>query len=1147
MSRLLAILIPAALMTSLLTAPATAVPQAVAPSPPRQVAASPSGPAAAVPRYADARVAGMSPIPRSVAAVTRIDPLRRRDRGPRRQADYLTLQVVVAQAHGAAIEGPLIRLDLDGRSRLLGSTVHLAPTTGALRASLRLTHRQRQQLTRQVRRGASRSAVAGSIRVLFLHYRDASAKRAIHEDVASVGARARNGGPHLDLPGPTATLSSSSAGVVVLANLTANPLVTMAGPNSCMYDSIYGSTYSGDHGSHLGTLNGVILAPGQTISAYVLNDTSDLDGREDNNSGQGVLDDYNDALNSAYVQANSESAQEVPELIIPAGDDESPWLDMDLSFGFFGRELIKEIVDEGGLWETYMAQAGEQAGVEEAELDELETFLETAATGAELFEEPVVELVLELITLFENSCMSHDGYMMVGATDQLHPWRQFMQVYDWGSAAPRVPAPGKQGFTSLANGIVGNLVTPDPLWLGDDLPYESSEPMTISGNPSYSYWRFTEADKPVNDPAVVSWAPGTRTVTCTPADPTTANPPPGTQPNVYDALPPNQVLRDFSGNAVAPTNNFMVGLHYISGDSTASVHYSEDGTTWNDVAVAPGKKSVTLPNDGKAVLTKCDVQVAELFSHATISGRTAIMGTRVASDIIIGPDYVRRPMPGPKPAPAGSYTMYAGPAGAASLTAAPEGVWWSGSGRAGLLNSTSGRVQRFDNTAVMMRAPDGSLWAPGGTSASPTFNRFDPKTFQTTSFPVQARNGIWRTTVGPDGRLWYLETSGYFGAFDPATESWVEYSLSLKNPESILVGPDGMIWITGDSSYMRFTPYGVPLGTYPMPPGADVAWTLGPAGNGELSAWSVSGTQNPQVTSIEAGAYSHWPIPGVDEAYPGLFDAQGNLWFRGQNGSQDTGANLNRMASGREFTQWALPYRSDTGSVLGTDGRVYVAGTSSDPRIMAISTGDGPAETPPSISSAFTGAPSHCAPASWSQTPSSVTHYWVDAATGKVLAAGDTFTPGNAMLGRSIQCVEQASLTWVTTPLTSTSDALTVHGGYAASGALLEQAGVNPLDLPRTIAAKGKTVLVNAPLLTNAGQRASVAVRAYRSGTARPAPTRAWTLQREAGTVAVSVHTRRALTFEVSVRAPRTATHAPLRVHRVYRVEPGLHPARKVR
>jgi hypothetical protein len=93
--------------------------------------------------------------------------------------------------------------------------------------------------------------------------------------------------------------------------------------------------------------------------------------------------------------------------------------------------------------------------------------------------------------------------------------------------------------------------------------------------------------------------------------------------------------------------------------------------------------------------------------------------------------------------------------------------------------------------------------------------------------------------------------------------------------------------------------------------------------------------------------------------------------------------------------------------------------------------------------------------------------------------------------------------------------------------------------LPRRITANATTTIVSRPIMTKAGQKARVTVQAYRTGTARPARSRDWTLVRRAGAVKVRVHSRHNLTFEVRVKAPRTTKYAPLVMGRVYAVEVG--------
>lgn len=1146
-------------LTGVLIAGLLASPPASADPSTGSTAARPtSGAVAGVPRFADARVTTARRIPLRVTATTSLDIYRRKNRSAQQRADYVVAEVIVAGPAGRLARGRTQRLDLDGPDRLSkGNRMHLT-RKDVVRATLALTKPQRDLLRRQAAKGTTRTARARMIRVVFRHYRDGSSSRRIHEDVASVGALARSGGPRLRSAAPAAALTSSSPGQVRLSNGTDNPLVVMAGPNSCMYDSLYGSTYSGNHGSQLGTMNGVILQPGQAIQAYVLNDKSDLDGREDNQDGNGVLSDYNTYLNDAYAQAASRYPQDLPELIIPDGDDESPWLDMDLSIGFFGREVTENVIDEEGLWGAFAQEAGSEEGLTEAEIDAFAPFLETVATGVEFFEEPVVEIVLELVTLFENSCMTHDGYMMVGATDQAHPWRQFAQVYDWGDANPTIPAPGTQGFASLANGIVGNVVQAT----GDvtaDSPVQSSQPTTSNG---VSTWMFTEADEPVDDPAIVSWTPGTRDVTCRPKDAAALIPPAQVTPRVYDALPPYLKLRDFSGNSASAAgrapSDWLVGLHYISGDATGSVHYSADGQTWKDIDIPQGQDTVTLPDSAKAVLVKCDLQVAEIFSRATTSGRDALMGTRVASDIVTGPDYEGTPAPAPSPGAAGSATSYPGPRSATtSLIPTDDGMWWGEVGHSGFRRQSDGAVQWFPRGVASVRTPDGYLWGASTANGQPVITRFDPKSFQRTDFPVPTHAGITSMVQGPDGCLWYLQSAAYMGTFCPSTGFSQEFSIGLQYAQTLFAGPDGNLWVSNSTSLLKYDTRGQSVGVLPaLWPGLQ-DWTLGPDGDVWTVASSFDSTHPTSLVKVnpaENACILVWscPVttyrtPALLSAYDGVFDAQGMFWYRGTSGATSDDAVIIRFnPQTQNSTQFAVPYHQFSPITVGTDGRIWSGGDPTDNRLMAVSTGSGPAATPPTINATvFAGATATCSPAIWSGNATVVRRYWTNAATGEVLEQGNTYAPPAAMVGQVIQCHEVATLPWVQAPLTADSVTVTVRGRYAASGALMQQSPTKPVTLPERITAKGTTTIMSKPITTVAGQRASVTVTATVTGTATPAKADQWSLVRRNGAVKVKLHTRKPLTLLVSVNAPGKGRYAALRIARVYRVEPGRIPAQR--
>src|SRR6202158_5225643 len=114
-------------------------------------------------------------------------------------------------------------------------------------------------------------------------------------------------------------------------------------------------------------------------------------------------------------------------------------------------------------------------------------------------------------------------------------------------------------------------------------------------------------------------------------------------------------------------------------------------------------------------------------------------------------------------------------------------------------------------------------------------------------FPVPAGSGPHDVAPAPDGSVWYTaQRAGALGNLDPLTGTSVLISLgSRAAPHGVIVGPDGAPWVTdgGLNAIVRVDPKTAELQVFPLPP------------------------ERPNANLNTA-----------------TFDAQGVLWFTGQNG-----------------------------------------------------------------------------------------------------------------------------------------------------------------------------------------------------------------------------------------------------------------------
>lgn len=117
---------------------------------------------------------------------------------------------------------------------------------------------------------------------------------------------------------------------------------------------------------------------------------------------------------------------------------------------------------------------------------------------------------------------------------------------------------------------------------------------------------------------------------------------------------------------------------------------------------------------------------------------------------------------------------------------------------------------------TMTLGPDGNLWFTDTSATAPAIGVLKVSSGAITEYPLQAGNGNQGSAsvpvsivAGPDGNLWFADNSEYNGGIGkvvPSTGAITEYSGAGSGlqrnatPSDIAIGPDGNVWFTDPSA-----------------------------------------------------------------------------------------------------------------------------------------------------------------------------------------------------------------------------------------------------------------------------------------------------------------------------------------------------------
>ena len=258
-----------------------------------------------------------------------------------------------------------------------------------------------------------------------------------------------------------------------------------------------------------------------------------------------------------------------------------------------------------------------------------------------------------------------------------------------------------------------------------------------------------------------------------------------------------------------------------------------------------------------------------------------------------------------------SYSIPTADAGATALTLGPDNnVWFveQFSDKIGVI-TPAGKITEYaipnatgGNAPVDMNAPSG----PVGVQAAPT-----------------------SIVTGPDGALWFTESSA--DAIGRITTAGVisQFPTSGLQPESITLGPDHAIWFTdtsNENTIDRLDANGLVTTKIKLP--ENFAWPTGLTTGPDGALWFAESGNNAIGRIANDGTVTEIPIRGNFSSPQRLtFDAAGNIWVTGYGGG------LARVTQQGLTTIVGLQTPSGfstSGITTGTDGAIWFTDTTSN-------------------------------------------------------------------------------------------------------------------------------------------------------------------------------------------------------------------------
>lgn len=237
----------------------------------------------------------------------------------------------------------------------------------------------------------------------------------------------------------------------------------------------------------------------------------------------------------------------------------------------------------------------------------------------------------------------------------------------------------------------------------------------------------------------------------------------------------------------------------------------------------------------------------------------------------------------------------------------------------------------FSGPFGITAGPDGNLWFTESTG-----NRIAKITTSGTLTEYSTSgNAVPRgITAGPDGKLWFAEGDRNSIATSTTSGSITEYSASSSSnvfPDAITVGPDGNLWFTEflGNSIGKMDTSGTLLAEYSagLSAGAGAAGiAAGPDGNLWFTESNTSTigkiTTNGTITEYSAGITPNAAPTGI------VAGPDGNLWF-----TECSGNRIGKITTSGTVTEYSVGITANsglTGIAAGPDGNLWFTETGVD-------------------------------------------------------------------------------------------------------------------------------------------------------------------------------------------------------------------------